>query len=91
MLPVHETEVIPDAQLVPLADEFDRVENQIVLALRENETATLSELIPRFVSEGENPDIVREVVWGLLDSNLVQLTSDRKLLMESSEQSAAAR
>jgi hypothetical protein len=76
--------------MVPLADEFDRVEDKILSALQENETVTLSELMQRFVSAGENPDIVREVVWGLLDSNMVQLTSDRKLLLDSSERSAIA-
>lgn len=74
--------------MVSLADEFDRIEDQILTALQESETVTLSELMQRFVSEGENPDIVREVVWGLLDSKLVQLTSDRKLLLEPTEQNA---
>lgn len=67
------------------ADEFDRVENEVLKALRQDDTITLSELIQRFVQEGANPDIVREVIWGLLDSRLVQLTSDRKLVPDQTE------
>jgi hypothetical protein len=75
--------------MVSPAEQYDRIENRILTALRENNTVTLSELMQRFVSEGENPDIVREVVWGLLDDRLVQLTSDRKLLLATSEPRAA--
>ncbi len=74
--------------MVSPADEFDSVENEVLVALQENHTVTLSELMQRFVSEGKNPDIVREVVWGMLDSNVVQLTSDRKLSIDAIEQHA---
>jgi len=70
------------------AEEFDRIEEEILVTLRENNIVTLSELIQHFVAEGRNPDLVREVVWGLLDNRLVQLTSDRKLLLDPSEQHA---
>ncbi len=70
------------------AKEFDKIEEDILIALRENNTVTLSELIQRFVAEGKDPDLVREVVWGLLDNRLVQLTSDRKLSLDRTEQHA---
>jgi hypothetical protein len=72
--------------IVTPAEEFDRIEQDILVALRESDTVTMSELIRRFVAEGKNPDLAREVVWGLLDSRLVQLTSDRKLLLDPAEQ-----
>lgn len=74
--------------MVSPAEQFDRIEDEILVALRQSDTVTLSELIQRFVAEGENPDIVREVVWGLLDDRIVQLTSDRKLLLDPTEQHA---
>jgi hypothetical protein len=78
-----------DGLMVSPAEQYDRIEDHILMALRESDTVTLSELMQRFVSEGENPDIVREVVWGLLDNSLVHLTSDRKLLLEPGERRAA--
>ncbi len=72
--------------MVSPAEQFDRIEKEILIALQQDSTVTLSELIQRFIAEGKNPDLVREVVWGLLDNRMVQLTSDRKLLLDSIDQ-----